>query len=51
MEENGELSQMHVGKCMKVFQEERKMQENGRKMVGKWDILRHLPHSSYFSIF
>ena len=30
---NGELLHVHHGKCMKMFQEERKMEENGGKLV------------------
>ena len=33
---NGKLLQIHHGKCMKMFQQERKMEENGVEMGGKW---------------
>ena len=33
---NGKLLQIHHGKCMKLFQQERKMEENGVEMGGKW---------------
>jgi hypothetical protein len=51
MGENGKLLQIHHGKCMKVFQQERKMEENGVEMEGqmgeKWDTGRsHYPHFS-----
>ena len=36
MGENGKLLQIHHGKCMKLFQQERKMEENGVEMGGKW---------------
>ena len=36
MGENGKLLQIHHGKCMKLFQQERKMEENGAEMGGKW---------------
>ena len=36
MGENGKLLQIHHGKCMKMFQQERKMEENGVEMGGKW---------------
>ena len=35
MGENGKLLQMNDGKCMKSFQQERKMEENGVEMGGK----------------
>ena len=36
MGESGKLLQIHDGKCMKMFQQERKMEENGVEMGGKW---------------
>ena len=33
---NGKLLQIHHGKCMQMFQQERKMEENGVEMGGKW---------------
>ena len=36
MGENGKLLQIHHGKCMKLFHQERKMEENGVEMGGKW---------------
>ena len=33
---NGKLLQIHYGKCMKMFQQERKMEGNGVEMGGKW---------------
>ena len=33
---NGKLLKIHHGKCMKIFQQERKMEENGVEMGGKW---------------
>ena len=36
MGENGKLLQIHHGKCMKMFQQKREMEENGVEMGGKW---------------
>ena len=38
---NGKLLQIHHGKCMKMFQQERKMEENGVEMGGKWVKMGH----------
>ena len=46
---NGKLLQVHHGKCMKMFQQERKMEKNGVEMSGKW--VKNWTRSGNFCIF
>ena len=49
MGENGKLLQLHHGNCIKMFQQERKMEENGVEKVGKW--VKHGMPPGKFCIF